>query len=60
MQNSTLTSTVNESTFNDLVKQNMAGYEILNNATSFNNIKVSFTALPSSDASSLDGLANEQ
>ena len=58
--NSTLTSTLNESTFNDLVKQNMAGYEILNNATSFNDIKVSFTSLPSSDANSLGELANEQ
>ena len=48
------------SSFNDLVKQNMAGYEILNNFQSFSNFKVSFTKLPSKDASSLGSLANDE
>ena len=48
------------SSFNDLVKQNMAGYEILNNFQSFSNFKVSFTKLPSEDASSLGDLANDE
>ena len=48
------------SSFNDLIKQNMAGYEILNNFQSFSNFKISFTKLPSKDASSLGDLANEQ
>lgn len=48
------------SSFNDLVKQNMAGYEILNNFQSFSNFKVSFTKLPSSDASSLGDLVNDE
>ncbi|MBQ5543756.1 MAG: hypothetical protein IIT97_02340, partial [Mycoplasmataceae bacterium] len=48
------------SSFNDLVKQNMAGYEILNNFQSFSNFKVSFTKLPSLDASSLGDLVNNE
>ncbi|MBQ5492685.1 MAG: hypothetical protein IIT78_02260, partial [Mycoplasmataceae bacterium] len=57
--NPDLNGTLENSSFNDLVKQNMAGYEILNDSTSFGNIKVSFTQLSSEDANSLGEFASD-
>ncbi|MBQ5543458.1 MAG: hypothetical protein IIT97_00790, partial [Mycoplasmataceae bacterium] len=59
VSNPDLNGTFPNSSFNDLVKQNMCGYEILNDSTSFSNIKVSFTQLSSQDANSLGDFAND-
>ena len=46
-------------TFNDLIQQNTQGVKILNSYQDFDDIKVSFTQMPSSDASALGSYAND-
>ena len=48
------------SSFTDLIQQNMSGYNIVNDAKDFSNFKVSFTQLSNQDASDLGSLANEK
>lgn len=51
--NTSLNGAQSQSTFNDFIQQNGAGYEVHATSSDFDNYKVSFTATPSADVSEL-------
>ena len=51
--NTSLSGTQPQSTFNDFIQQNGAGYEVHATSQDFDNYKVSFTSTPSADSSEL-------
>ena len=53
VENTSLNGTQSQSTFNDFIQQNGAGYEVHATYQDFDNYKVSFTSTPSADSSEL-------